>query len=191
MNYTDAEIIESIKKGESDNVLKFLYKSVQPKVRAWVLQNNGDTDEAQDIFQDAVIAFYKYVTENKFKEGNSVAGFIYTISRNLWVNRVKQKNKFERNVEMHANVHAEEMEIQTRDIGSDRETKINEILSQLGDRCKELLTYSVFYKMSMEDISIKMGFNNSDTAKTKNYKCKQRLIKLMNENAHLKKSLQE
>jgi len=191
MNYTDAEIIESIKKGESDNVLKFLYKSVQPKVRSWVLQNNGDTDEAQDIFQDAVIAFYKYVTENKFKDGNSVAGFIYTISKNLWVNRVKQKNRFEGNVEVHANVHAEEMEIQTRDTSSDREAKINEILSQLGDRCKELLTYSIFYKMSMEDISIKMGFNNADTAKTKNYKCKQRLIKLMNENAHLKKSLQQ
>lgn len=189
MKYTDDEILTAIKKGESDNVLKFLYKNVQPKVKSWVLQNNGDDDEAQDIFQDAVVAFYKYVTADKFKEGSSVAGFIYTIGKNLWINRVKQKSRFIGNVEAHSNKYSEEMVFQSQDISSERAEKMQEILSQLGERCKELLTYSIFYKMPMEDISEKMGFNNADTAKTKNYKCKQRLIKLIKENAHLKELL--
>lgn len=189
MNYSDAEVIESIKKGEANNVLTFLYKSVQPKVRSWVMQNNGDADEAQDIFQDAVIAFYKYVTEDKFKEGNSVAGFIFTISKNLWINRAKQMNKLERNVEIHADKHSEEMAAESQYISNEKAEKIQEILSQLGERCKELLTYSIFYRMSMEDISVKMGFSNADTAKTKNYKCKQRLIKLFKDNSHLKELL--
>jgi|CXWL01.1.fsa_nt_gi RNA polymerase sigma factor (sigma-70 family) len=189
MQYTDNEVLSAIKNGKSADVLNYLYRSIQPKIRAWVIKNNGDEEEAQDIFQDAIIAFYKYVRMNQFKEENSIAGFIFSISKNLWINRVKQKNRFTDNMEIHTNKYIHESEFSEQIISDERAEKIQEILSQLGERCKELLTYSVFQNMSMEDICKKMGFNNSDTAKTKNYKCKQRLIKLVKDHKHFKKLL--
>ena len=189
MNYTDAEILSAIKNGESGKVLNFLYKTVRPKIKAWVVQNNGDDDEAQDIFQDAIIVFHKYVVMDQFKKENSVAGFIYSISKNMWINRIKQKNKFNGNIESQLKTHSEENEFYVQTLNDERADKIQEILSQLGERCKELLTYSIFYRLPMEEISEKMGFSNANTAKTKNYKCKQRLIKLVKENAHLKEFL--
>ena len=189
MTYTDDEILNAIKKGQSGDVLNYLYKNVQPKIKAHVLQNNGDEEEAQDIFQDAVIAFYKYVRMNQFKEGNSVAGFIYSISKNSWINRAKQKNRTVGNMEKHENNFAEENNFFAQTISDERTQKIQEILSQLGERCKELLTYSIYNRMTMEEISQKMGLNNANTAKTKHYKCKQRLIELVKENKHLKEFL--
>lgn len=189
VKYTDQEILSSIKNGNSEHVLKFLYLTVRPKVQAWIRQNDGDAEEVQDIFQDAVIAFYKYIMENKFKEGNTVAGFIFSISKNLWINRAKQKSRLTGNVEKYANIPDEESGFPIHTIDQERTDKIQEILSQLGERCKELLTYSIFHTMSMEDISKRMGFGNADTAKTKNYKCKQRLIKLIKEHAHFKELL--
>ena len=189
MNYTDDEILRAIKSENSGSVLNYLYKNVQPKIKAWVLQNNGDVEEAQDIFQDAVIAFYKYVRMNQFKEGNNVTGFIYSISKNLWINRVKQKNRMVVNIEKHENNFIEENDFFSQIISNERANKIQEILSQLGERCKELLTHSIYDRMTMEEISKKMGFNNADTAKTKHYKCKQRLIELVKENKHLKEFL--
>ena len=189
MKYTDDEILNAIKNGQSGDVLNYLYQNIQPKIKAHVLQNNGDEEEAQDIFQDAVIAFYKYVRMNQFKEGNSVTGFIYSISKNLWINRVKQKNKIVGNIEKHENNFMEENDFFSQTISNERADKIQEILSQLGERCKELLTYSIYNRMTMEEISVKMGFNNANTAKTKHYKCKQRLIQLVKENTHLKEFL--
>ncbi|MBN8703686.1 MAG: sigma-70 family RNA polymerase sigma factor [Bacteroidetes bacterium] len=189
MGYTDQDILLAIKSGNSESVLTHLYKVAKPKVKSLVLQNNGDEDEAQDIFQDAVVAFYKYVLAGQFKEGNSVTGFIYSISRNLWINRAKQKNRLVGNIENHTDVQFDGADAYTQTVSKERALKIQEILAMLGERCKELLTYSIFNKMSMEDISQKMGFSNADTAKTKNYKCKQRLIQLVKENQHLKEFL--
>jgi hypothetical protein len=41
----------------------------------------------------------------------------------------------------------------------------------------------------MEDVCTRMNYNNPNTAKTKNYKCKQRLKNLINENPRIKQQL--
>lgn len=185
--YSDKEIIEELKKGNSNNVLQFLYSTAQPKIKSWILNNNGNDDEAQDIFQDSVLSFYRYVLDGKFEAGKSVEGFLFSIGKNMWINRAKQKNRFvpqTNEIEL-----VEESNYIDQTISDERAERIQAILSKLGERCKELLTYSIFYKMPMQEISEKMGFSNANTAKTKNYKCKQRLMKLMEENKDLKELL--
>ncbi|MBL4657838.1 MAG: sigma-70 family RNA polymerase sigma factor [Flavobacteriales bacterium] len=189
MKFSDEEILKAIQDGASEKPLTFLYETVQPKIKAWILQNNGDEEEAQDIFQDAVIAFYRYVTTGQFKQEYSIAGFIFQVSKNMWINRVKQKNKLTGDIEQHVNLRTEETDFDVQTITQDRAEIIQEILSRLGERCKELLTYSIFHNMSMKDISKKMNFSNANTAKTKNYKCKQRLIKLVKDNEYFRTSL--
>ena len=182
--YTDSELVTLVKEGESDKALSYLYKTVQPKIRIWILQNNGDKEEAQDIFQDSIVAFYHYVLNNKFKSGNSVEGFVFSIAKNKWINRAKYKK---RTISLEAG--GSKLTIEN---GSSKEgfnTAISDLLEKLGVVCKELLTYSIFYKLTMEDIALKMGYENENTAKTKNYKCKQRLVKLVKDKEGLKRIL--
>ena len=61
----------------------------------------------------------------------------------------------------------------------EREKIIHECINELGDTCKKILTYYYFEKMSMQDIAEKLDFANTDTAKTKKYKCKKRLDQLV------------
>ena len=56
---------------------------------------------------------------------------------------------------------------------------INECINSLGDTCRKILTYYYFDGMSMSDIAEKLGFANTDTAKTKKYKCKKKLDSLV------------
>jgi RNA polymerase sigma factor (sigma-70 family) len=189
MKYTDQEIITHIKKGKSDRVLKFLYQTVQVKISNWILNNNGSEEEAQDIFQDAVVAFYKYVLAGKYDESKSVQGFIFSIGRNLWINRAKQLNKQVSAPTDFAETEIEEDNILTQTMDAERSAKMEQLLNQLGERCKQLLTYSIFYSMPMQEISEIMGFSNANAAKTKNYKCKQRLMKIINDNQQVKEWL--
>lgn len=179
--YSDKQIVELIKRAESREVLKFLYKTVQPKITAWIAKNSGSNDDAQDVFQDAVLSFYNYVLDDKFDDGKSVAAFIFSSAKNNWINRAKQASR-----------ESAELPHQVIDVSTSNETshendnKIATLLGELGTRCEELLRYSIFYKMSMEDIALRMGFSNANAAKTKNYKCKQRLVLLVKNKEGLK-----
>ena len=182
--YTDNELLTLIKEGKSNLALNFLYKNIQPKITIWIKQNNGSLDEAQDVFQDSVISFYQFVLKGKFKEENSIEGFLFYIARNKWINRVKQINKTGEQLPLNL--------IETKpeeEKNNNRSKEIEQLLSQLGEVCKELLTYSIFYKMSMEDISLRMGYSSQDAVKTKNYKCKQRLVKIVKDKRNLKEIL--
>lgn len=48
-------------------------------------------------------------------------------------------------------------------------------MENLGEPCKTLLKDFYVYKLSMDEISEKFGYTNSDNAKTQKYKCLQRL----------------
>ena len=61
----------------------------------------------------------------------------------------------------------------------EREKIIAKCMDQLGDTCRKVLMYYYFDELSMQEIADKMGFANTDTAKTKKYKCKQKLDELV------------
>ena len=185
MEYSDKDILSLIRKGDDDRALSYLYKKVLPKIKHLIHSNSGDQDEAYDIFQDAIMIFYKQVKLDKYKDEYEIAGFIYSVSRNLWINRVKRKNK---SVSISEEIAVYETDSNLLDdlITEERETLVVQMLSEIGERCKELLLYSVFHKFSMKEICEKMGFSTENAAKTRNYKCKQKLIELVKNNPSIK-----
>jgi RNA polymerase sigma factor (sigma-70 family) len=181
----DKAILDAIKNGQDDEVLKALYEKLYPHIEAFILKNSGTHDEAADVFQDAVLAFYKQVKKNRFDEHYTVSGFIFSISRNMWYNRVKKRN---RNIELNEETHdsPEDKNVMDDLISKEREANINYLLNLLEERCRTILIYAIFHKFSMTTIKQKMGFRSEDVAKTKHYKCKQKLIKVLKENPRLK-----
>src|SRR6185312_4645002 len=97
--------------------------------------------------------------------------FIYSICQNLWRKELDRKKRLS-NEEKDSSV---EMDTET----VEREKIIARCIKQLGDTCKKVLMHYYFDEMSMQDIADKLGFANTDTAKTKKYKCKQKLDELV------------
>lgn len=181
----DQAILQAIREGRDDQVLEQLYYGLYPKVEQFILQNSGDQAEAADIFQDAVMAFYKQVKKERFKDQYTISGFIFSVSRNLWYNRIKRKS---RQTALNEETHdvPEFQNVMDDLISEEREHNINTLLSYLEERCRHILIYAIFYKYSMKAICGLMGFRSEDVAKTKHYKCKQKLIKVLKQNPSLK-----
>ena len=176
MKYSGAEIIEAIHKGTDRDLLNFLYRTILPRVTRYVLENNGSREDAYDIFQDAVIAFHRFVRENKFREEGSPETFIFCICRNLWINKAKREK---RQVRMTAGYERYEDDAATAIEGiitKERAAIISKVLSKLGKKCEELLKLSIYHEMSLKEICKRMGFTSEDAVKTQKYKCKQKLI---------------
>jgi hypothetical protein len=60
VHYTQYGIIEGIRRRDKD-VLKYVYKQYFPMVRYFIIRNQGSEEDAEDIFQEAVVAIFERV----------------------------------------------------------------------------------------------------------------------------------
>ena len=79
---TDNEVILGIL-NNSENVLKRLYIAYFPMVLQLVINNNGDSDDAKDIYQEAIIVLYNKVKTGDFELSSKLKTYIYSICRRL------------------------------------------------------------------------------------------------------------
>ena len=79
----DNEIILGIRNGTKDS-LDRLYRAYFPMILQLVISNNGDEDDAKDIFQESVIVLYNKVKGGEF-ELNSKLTFSRILKKLNWI----------------------------------------------------------------------------------------------------------
>lgn len=166
----DQEIFERICQGD-EKTLEVLYKKYYRMMTKMVISNSGTEQEAKDIYQDALVVFWQKAVSGKLVLTSKISTYIYSICQNLWRKELDRKKRLSR--EEKDDVEYIEMD------KVERAKLINECINQLGDTCKHVLTYYYFDGMSMQEIADKLGFANTNTAKTKKYKCKKKLDELV------------
>ncbi|MDC6366119.1 MULTISPECIES: RNA polymerase sigma factor [Flavobacteriaceae] len=157
--------------------LSSIYKTVYPKVRLYVLKNNGDEDQAKDIYQEAFVACWKNIKDHKFKEGN-VEGYLFTIAKNKWTDFLRSAN-YRKTVSVDASPHLRMVSEEAPEMDRERkeETDTNAMrsaLSQLGNNCQKLLKLFYFERRSMEEIATVMGMA-PNSARNQKYRCMKKL----------------
>ncbi|HEX9650813.1 MAG TPA: sigma-70 family RNA polymerase sigma factor [Cyclobacteriaceae bacterium] len=168
----EKEIFERICRGD-EKALEELYKKYYRMMAKLVITNSGSEQEAKDIYQDALIVFWQKATSGNLTLTSKISTYIYSICLNLWRKELDRKKRLS---------NEEKDTPEYMDMDMDRAERIRIIkncINQLGDTCRKVLTYYYYEKMSMTEIASKLGFANTDTAKTKKYKCKKKLDELV------------
>jgi RNA polymerase sigma factor (sigma-70 family) len=166
----EEDILLRIKVGD-ERVIDYLYTKNYRMMVNLILKNNGTEDEAKDIYQEALIVFWQKAKSPDFVLSSKISTYLYSVCINLWRKELMRKARLQNDM-----VEKGEVGNEDRD---ERAKIINECIDQLGDTCKKVLMYYYFDNLSMNDIAEKLGFANADTAKTRKYKCKQELDKLV------------
>ena len=144
------------------------------------MSNSGTSDDAIDIFQDAIVILCKQIKLGRYNTKYDIAGFLYSVSRNLWINKAKKDN---RQIELPENYEEKEAYDFTDDIITNQKAKIlQKVIRELGKKCFELLQLALYQNLSGEEICKKMGFATVNAVKTQKYKCKQKLMKMIETN---------
>jgi RNA polymerase sigma factor (sigma-70 family) len=175
-----SEILNSIKSGEHNKALSYLYETTLKKVRQYIMKNKGSKDDANDIFQDSVIIFFNQVRSNKFDEKYDIDAFIFSVSRNLWIDKIRRDSKMI-NYEFPDQFQNETDNINYLDdlISKEKSSAMHTVFNKLDEKCKKILSYVIYDKLSMKQICEKMGYSSEDVAKTNHYRCKQALTKIV------------
>jgi RNA polymerase sigma factor (sigma-70 family) len=177
---TDSEVILGIL-NNSETALKRLYVAYFPMVLQLIINNNGNEDDAKDIYQEAIIVLYNKVKAGDFELSSKLKTYIYSICRRLWLKRLTQINRYGGDVRDFEDFLPGGEVDDTDEQHNDKDiqfSKMESALQQLGEPCKTIMEDFYIKNRSMQDICEKFGYTNADNAKTQKYKCLQRLKKL-------------
>lgn len=166
----DGQIIEFLKTNNYSKASQKLY-SYFPVIKKLVLKNNGNSQDAEDIFQEALIILFKKAQSDNFILTSSLNTYLYSICRFLWNDELKKKNKIiEVDIEKNQSLLKEDVfENYYKD---EIENKLAEkAFNQLGERCKQLLTLFYFKKQSIKEIAFNFKFSSEKVAKNQKYRC--------------------
>jgi RNA polymerase sigma factor (sigma-70 family) len=166
----EKEIFERICKGD-EKALEFLYQKYYRMMTKLVITNSGTEEEARDVYQDALIVFWQKATSGNLVLTSKMSTFIYSICQNLWRKELDRKKRL--------SSEEKDTAVLLDTDSTEREKILAKCIDQLGETCKRVLMLYYFDEMSMQDIADKLGFANTDTAKTKKYKCKKKLDELV------------
>ena len=143
-----------------------------------VCTNSGTEQEAKDIYQEAVIAFYEKVQLPHFVLTCKIKTYLYAICRRLWLKRLAEKKRFYGKIEETESFLEIEEELIDSEEKENRYATMTTALDGLGEPCRSIINDYYVHDHSMEVISITYGYTNADNAKNQKYKCLQRLKKL-------------
>jgi RNA polymerase sigma factor (sigma-70 family) len=147
-------------------------------VQSLVINNNGSSDDAKDIFQEAMIVLYEKVRSGSFELNCQIKTYLYSVCRRLWLKRLQQLNRYSAPLGDTETVVPVEDEIEGHEQRNAEFEMMEKAINSLGEPCKSLLEAYYLQKQNMQVIAANFGYTNSDNAKNQKYKCLMRLKKI-------------
>lgn len=175
IHYTVEAILEGLKTNDNE-VLNFIYRKYFPEIRFFVIKNSGSDEDAQDVFQEAIIIIYKKLRDGVLDLTCSFKTYLYSVCRIVWLKQLEKrkvkKDGFSDNqvfVDLQEGVEemAEEQE---------RFKLYQKHFQTLHVDCQAILKMFL-KKVPLKEIAREMGIQSEKYLKKRKYQCKEILTK--------------
>jgi RNA polymerase sigma factor (sigma-70 family) len=179
-----------IKKGERYIALEKVYGNF-PMIRKMVISGGGNEDDARDIFQDAILIFYRLAIKPDFILSSSISTLLYSISHKLWLKKYRDFDSRRSGIseDVHGKYDLQAEEIEEEEEEEERNKLSEKVLEGLGEPCSAILKMFYYENFSMKEIASRLGYSNENTAKAQKYKCIERGKKILAESLSTLKTL--
>ena len=115
-------------------------------VSSFVLKNSGSQEDADDIFQDSLIVFYKNVIKSEFKLTAKISTYLFSIAKRLWLKNIQRLNTLNKVTEMLGD-EIEELNFELAEHRTDIDSAVINALGQIGGPCAQILEMYYFRKL--------------------------------------------
>ena len=165
-------LIESNGKTSSE-----LYNKFFPKVLKYINIHDGDLQNAQDIFQSAIVLLILQARKKDFEIKSTLEGYFFTICKNLW-RKEKKDTKSRVTNEGVLNLISEERSLALKALENDRWLLYKEKFEVLSENCKKVMQLS-FEKVPYKKIATLLNYSSENTVRQRIFKCKTKLSELI------------
>lgn len=156
---------------ENEAYTKGLYKRYKTKFVSWFMkQYRLNNQEALEVYHQAFLILYFQIKNEKLTSLNStLETYLFGIGKKLMLRDQSGKKNFSELAEVDlvmANHYEEEKEELVH-----KKMQVRQILKQVAEPCKSILTMYYFREFSLESIATRLGYKNSGTVKKKKSLC--------------------
>ncbi len=172
----EKDYIKGIISGDNQ-VIRAVYENFHKAILHLVETDKGNTEDARDVFQEALMLVFQKAQQQDFQLSSSFFTYFYAICRNIWKNKKRKKSFSEVTLTV-------EMQSMVVDSGiptieeNEQFVLYRKKFLQLGKDCQELLQLFL-QKVKMEEIRKKLNYSSTNYVKQRKFKCKAQLIKLI------------
>ena len=186
MHHKDYIYIKAL--AENDTFLiNRIYEKFSPKIIGFVRKNRGNESEAQDLFQDALIAIFHKATDNDFVLTCPFDAYLFMVCRNKWFNILKSKAK--KGVTLvEPSTFNNDKQIETLSeetcIEDDKQKLFDKKLLEISPKCQELLKTS-WAGNSMDKVAELLNVSYGYARKKKS-ECMKKLTSIIKDSSEYK-----
>ena len=193
IGFSDSELVKAIQERDMlEPAILQLYKDHAEITRSFIMGKGGTEQDADDIFQETVVSFIDSVQKSKFRQESGIRTFLISISKNLWYNEIRRRQRAGNRERLFEEVRDQE-DPDVSEIIGDRELKkqLNQLLHELGDSCRKILELFYYENLSMKEIVSHLPYENEQVVRNKKYKCLQQLTDKMKSNTFAARQINE
>ncbi len=162
-------------KTEDSSSFELLYKFYFPTIASYIKQNLGNNEDAEDIFQEAIIVLLQKVRQPDFILTSSLKTYLYAVAKNLWLKRLRDNKIKTVDNELRLITYRAETESIEIEPEKSKEEKVENWLLKITRNCQNILKALFFYEVPMDSLMVKMGWKNKHTASNQKHKCIQQI----------------
>ena len=190
-HYSDQELLQLIRSGSGmDAAVRMLYGSYFDFLGIYVQQHSGSDADAEDVFQEVIVAFIDLVQRDKFRGESSIKTFLFALNRNIWLNELKKRKRAAARETKYEHEQSTEDPGVAHYIGArEGRQQLMEVIGRLGSVCQQILLAYYYEGLSMKQILEQLKYENEQVVRNKKHKCMKKLDELIQSDALLANNL--
>ena len=183
LRISDSKIVEYLNKGgrNETRAIQQLLDQNRSKISSYVLKNSGNSTDAETVLVEGITELVFNVRKGKFRGDSTLSTYLFAICRSLWLKSLKKNKRYVDDDNIALMEDSSDSPLQ---MFNEQQIKaeVSYLLSSVGEACKKVLEmWSQHY--SMQDISIQLGYKNSQIAMNKKNRCLTKLKDIVKDSA--------
>ena len=176
--HSDQKYIDALRRNDQ-RLIREIYQQHSGQVLRWVVSRGGSSEDARDIFQEALIAVFEKAQNADFVLTCPLGALLHVISSRKYIDRLRQKGRDAgvRNEEERR--YSEEHDSDTLTIAEEtiaeqqKQERLARAFEQISDLCRQLLTL-LSNGMAPREAAEQLQMNSVDTLYRRKNACTER-----------------
>ncbi len=143
-----------------------LYKKALPSVARHIARMGGSLEEAQDIFQDALVIYYEKVVSGGNADIKNESAYLFGVAKKLWLRRYNAQSQ---------NEPLDGVEMEAAAADQPAADKLMYYLETAGKKCLDLLKAHYYDYLKIDLIAARFGYSGTHSATVAKYKCLEKI----------------
>ena len=142
-----------------------LYRQAFPAVAQYISRRGGSLEEAQDVFQDALVIYYEKQIAPATDLPHNESAYLLGIARHLWI------KKYHRNPSEVPLEDSQALAWADEEVNPASPQKLLRFLTVAGQKCMDLLRAFYYDQLPLAEVADAFGYAGVRSATVQKYKC--------------------